>query len=98
VLSVADRSGVSVELEQRRQDYVETELRAAFEHVAPAYGIDARLEVRIGDPFNAICRSAESHRADEVVVGASTSLGHRVAGSLAVKLVRQAKWPVTVVP
>jgi nucleotide-binding universal stress UspA family protein len=97
-LSIADRTGVSVVLEQQSQDDVETELRTAFEHVAPAYGIDAQFVIRTGDPFTEICHVAESHRADAVVVGASTSLGHRVAGSLAVKLVRQAKWPVTVVP
>jgi nucleotide-binding universal stress UspA family protein len=33
-----------------------------------------------------------------VVVGSSESLGHRVAGSIAVRLVRGARWPVTVVP
>jgi nucleotide-binding universal stress UspA family protein len=98
VLTVADRTGASVALEQLHQDDVETELRTAFEHVAPTYGIDAQLVIRTGDPFREICRLAESHRADAVVVGASTTLGHRVAGSLAIRLVRQAKWPVTVVP
>jgi nucleotide-binding universal stress UspA family protein len=98
VLAAADRSGASIGLEQLHQDDVETELRTAFEHVAPTYGIDAHLVIRTGDPFSEICRTAESHRADAVVVGASTSLGHRVAGSLAIRLVRQAKWPVTVVP
>src|SRR3954454_875387 len=98
VLTVADRTGASVALEQRHQDDTETELRTAFEQVAPTYGIDAQLVIKTGDPFSEICRLAESRRADAVVVGASTSLGHRVAGSLAIKLVRQAKWPVTVVP
>src|SRR4051794_6845576 len=90
VLAVADRTGAGIMLEQRRQDDVESELRTAFEQVAPTYGIDAQLVIRTGDPFTETCRLAESHRADAVVVGASTSLGHRIAGSLAVKLVRQA--------
>ena len=33
-----------------------------------------------------------------VVVGASEHLGHRIVGSLASRLVRAGKWPVTVVP
>jgi nucleotide-binding universal stress UspA family protein len=47
---------------------------------------------------------AELHRiareicADAIVVGASTKPGHRLAGSLALRLVRARKWPVTVVP
>ncbi len=98
LLTAADRTGASVALEQGHQDDVETELRNAIEHVAPTYGINAQLVVRTGDPFREICRLAESHHADAVVVGASTSLGHRIAGSLAIRLVRQAKWPVTVVP
>jgi nucleotide-binding universal stress UspA family protein len=32
------------------------------------------------------------------VVGASTHAGHRLVGSLAVRLVKAARWPVTVVP
>jgi nucleotide-binding universal stress UspA family protein len=37
-------------------------------------------------------------RADAIVVGASAKAGHRLIGSLAVRLVRAGKWPVTVVP
>jgi nucleotide-binding universal stress UspA family protein len=98
VLAVADRTGTGIALEQRHQAQVETELRNSFEHIAPTYGIDAQFVVSNGDPFTEICRLAESQRADAVVVGASMSMGHRVAGSLAIRLVRQAKWPVTVVP
>jgi nucleotide-binding universal stress UspA family protein len=36
--------------------------------------------------------------ADAVVVGASAHAGHRLVGSLAVRLVKAARWPVTVVP
>ena len=41
---------------------------------------------------------ADELRADAVVVGASTQAGHRFVGSLALHLVRTARWPVTVVP
>ena len=33
-----------------------------------------------------------------VVVGASAKAGHRWVGSLAVRLVKAGRWPVTVVP
>lgn len=59
---------------------------------------DAEFRVEHGDPFSGICRVAEAERADAVVVGASASAGHRFVGSLAVKLVRAGRWPVTVVP
>jgi nucleotide-binding universal stress UspA family protein len=41
---------------------------------------------------------ADEVRADAVVVGASTKAGHRLVGSLAVRLVKAGRWPVTVVP
>jgi nucleotide-binding universal stress UspA family protein len=43
-------------------------------------------------------RAATETRADAVVVGASEHAGHRIVGSLATRLVRAGKWPVTVVP
>ena len=51
-----------------------------------------------GDPLAELTRIAEETRADAVVVGASEHLGHRIVGSLASRLVRAGKWPVTVVP
>ena len=51
-----------------------------------------------GDPYSELVRVASQLRADAVVVGASSRLGHRFVGSLAVRLVKAGKWPVTVVP
>ena len=51
-----------------------------------------------GDPFTEICRVASEIRADALVVGASAKAGHRLVGSLAIRLVRAGRWPVTVVP
>lgn len=51
-----------------------------------------------GDPYTEIVRLADDLRADGVVVGASTKAGHRIVGSLAGRLVKSGKWPVTVVP
>jgi nucleotide-binding universal stress UspA family protein len=55
------------------------------------------LAVR-GDPYTELKRVAEEVRADAVVVGASAKAGHRFVGSLAVRLVKAGRWPVTVVP
>ena len=62
------------------------------------FGIPVTFEARRGEPFAEICRVADEVRADAIVVGASTKAGHRFVGSLAVRLVRAGKWPVTVVP
>ena len=39
-----------------------------------------------GDPYSVITQIAHDVSADAIVVGASTRLGHRIAGSLAVRL------------
>jgi len=51
-----------------------------------------------GDPFHGLCDFATKLRADAVVIGASQKTGHRIVGSVAVRLVKAGKWPVTVVP
>jgi nucleotide-binding universal stress UspA family protein len=49
-------------------------------------------------PDNVLARVADESRADAVIVGASAQAGHRLLGSVAVRLVRTGRWPVTVVP
>ena len=61
-------------------------------------GIKVTFVAARGDPFIEIRRIADEVRADAIVVGASAHAGHRFVGSLAVRLVRAGKWPVTVVP
>lgn len=56
------------------------------------------LVVRRGDPATELALVAEESRADMVVVGASTSLAHRLAGSLPQRLSRRRRWVLTVVP
>jgi nucleotide-binding universal stress UspA family protein len=51
-----------------------------------------------GDPVTALREAADCCHADTVVVGASTSAGHRIAGSVATRLIRAGHWPVVVVP
>ncbi|MFC3989325.1 universal stress protein, partial [Actinoplanes siamensis] len=57
-----------------------------------------RLSARPAEPFTELTAAARETRADAVIVGRSAGILHRIAGSLAVKLVRCGKWPVTVVP
>ncbi|WP_028936868.1 universal stress protein [Pseudonocardia spinosispora] len=65
---------------------------------AKAYQVSAEFLVRSGDPVTEIERVADEVKVDAVVVGASTQAGHRLIGSVAVRLVRAGRWPVTVVP
>jgi nucleotide-binding universal stress UspA family protein len=60
--------------------------------------MEARLVTVHGDPYIEIVRAADDMRADAVVVGASMKAGHRFIGSLAGRLIKAGKWPVTVVP
>jgi nucleotide-binding universal stress UspA family protein len=74
------------------------ELRDTIEEQSQRLGVDATFYEREGSPFNELVKLADELRADALVVGASTQAGHRFVGSLALHLVRAARWPVTVVP
>jgi len=74
------------------------ELRETIETNSARLGVEATFVERAGSPFTEITALADELRADAVVVGASTQAGHKFAGSLALHLVRAARWPVTVVP
>ena len=79
----------------RDREAGETELRKTVEKAAEHFGIPAAtLRVCDGDPFEQLTSVADEVGADEIVVGAST----RRLGSLAVRLIRDGRWPVTVVP
>jgi len=73
-------------------------LRAAITENAPRIGMDIAFVEMTGSPFDEIVRIADELRVDAVVVGASTSGGRRWVGSMALRLVKAARWPVTVVP
>jgi nucleotide-binding universal stress UspA family protein len=98
LLTLADHTGLATRAELDTQDQIEAQLRTELGRQARLWGVDARLEVRQGDPLGVLTEMADEVRADAVIVGSSRSLGHRVAGSLAVRLVRCGRWPVTVVP
>jgi nucleotide-binding universal stress UspA family protein len=74
------------------------DLHRQVEAAAAYVGIETEWFVAKGDPYSEITRIATEIAADAVLVGASASAGHKLVGSLAVRLVRAGKWPVTVVP
>jgi nucleotide-binding universal stress UspA family protein len=80
------------------QDELARQLRQSVVEGAALLGIDAEFVVRRGNPYRELIAVAGERRVDAVVVGASGSSGRRFVGSLAGRLVRDAKWPVTVVP
>ena len=77
---------------------VANELRATVNEESKRIGLDAVFVDQEGNPFTEIVRVADELHADAVIIGASSKAGHRFVGSLAVHLVKVARWPVTVVP
>jgi nucleotide-binding universal stress UspA family protein len=98
LISIADRVGMATKEILDAQDELEAQLREALRIQTAHWGVDAVLVVRSGDPLNVLSEVAREVRADAVIVGSSASPAHRIAGSLAVRLVRARRWPVTVVP
>jgi len=84
--------------EDQAREQLARDMRERIEAGAKELGINATFVVAHGDPFTEIKRIAAETRADAIVVGASARAGHRFVGSLAVRLVRAGRWPVTVVP
>ena len=77
---------------------VADDLRRQIKAGTARSGIKARFIEARGDAYTEISKICKMVLADAVVVGASTSTGHRLVGSLGVRLVRAGRWPVTVVP
>jgi nucleotide-binding universal stress UspA family protein len=80
------------------QQEIAQNLRQLVTEGARLVGIEAEFVMRHGNPYRELLRVADEFRVDAVVVGASTRSGRRFVGSLAGRLVRDAKWPITVVP
>ncbi|MFE7750132.1 universal stress protein [Streptomyces sp. NPDC057428] len=74
------------------------EIRKATERLKDIWNVRWEFHTFRGDPYNGLVTAADELKADAVVVGASESAGHRFVGSVAVRLVKSGRWPVTVVP
>ena len=98
-MALASPAGPSVLMaESEAHDEIAKELADRADRMASELGIPVTFIMAHGDPYHEITRIAKETRADAIVVGASLKAGHRLMGSLAVRLVRAGKWPVTVVP
>jgi nucleotide-binding universal stress UspA family protein len=81
------------------QDEIEERLLAHLNEQAAAAGVDTAFVTDCGDPCRVLPATADRIRADAVIIGSSTSLFHRVAGSsLSGRLTRSRHWPVIIVP
>ncbi|WP_030187003.1 universal stress protein [Streptomyces violaceorubidus] len=74
------------------------QIREATERVKGIFDVRWEFHTFRGDPYSGLVRTADELKADAVVVGASEQAGHRFVGSVAVRLVKAGRWPVTVVP
>jgi nucleotide-binding universal stress UspA family protein len=98
-MALASPAGPGVLMaETEAHDEIAKELADRADRMASELGISVTFIMAHGDPYHEITRIAVETRADAIVVGASLKAGHRLMGSLAVRLVRAGKWPVTVVP
>jgi nucleotide-binding universal stress UspA family protein len=79
-------------------DQVAEELKQLLLDRTAETGMAGEFRAVQGDPLAELIKIAAETHADAVVIGASEHLGHRIVGSLAARLVRAGKWPVTVVP
>ncbi|MFC4912701.1 universal stress protein [Actinomadura gamaensis] len=95
-MSTLTPGGAAVLREAAEQvaEEMRTELAKAAERTHVAY----EFRTEAGDAAAVLSKIADEVRADAVVVGASAQAGHRLVGSVAVRLVRAGRWPVTVVP
>ena len=94
VASMPAAAGAAVQMNHAIAEQIRAEIKAQ----APRLGLEITFLERSGDPFTEIVRIADELRVDAVIFGASTSGGHRWMGSIASRLVKIARWPVTVVP
>jgi nucleotide-binding universal stress UspA family protein len=95
--SAALAPGLAAAMPQATSE-VAAEMEAEIVPRAAEIGIRMQFVSVVGDPWTELTRLADELRADAVVVGASESAGHRIIGSLAGRLVRAGRWPVSVVP
>jgi nucleotide-binding universal stress UspA family protein len=94
-VAYGDQFAQTAEMIASSRQETEAELREAASRADEYYGLPPGcILVRDGDPTDELTRVAEEVHADGIVVGASE---HRL-GSVAARLIRNGRWPVTVVP
>jgi len=73
VASMPAAAGAAVQMNHAIAEQIRAEIKAQ----APRLGLEITFLERSGDPFTEIVRIADELRVDAVIVGASTSGGHR---------------------
>jgi nucleotide-binding universal stress UspA family protein len=94
----ASAGAAMMQLGQELAADLEQQIREAAERIPNGDRVDWQFISQPGDPYNGLVEVADRLRADAVVIGASKKAGHRIVGSVAVRLVKAGRWPVTVVP
>jgi nucleotide-binding universal stress UspA family protein len=77
---------------------IAAQIRQETERVKDTFEVRWQFHTFRGDPYGGLVKAADELKADAVVVGASEQAGHRFIGSVAIRLVKAGRWPVTVVP
>ena len=77
---------------------LERQIHEAAERLPEGHHVFWEFHTAEGDPYRGLVELADRLRADAVVIGASERAGHRILGSVAIRLVKAGRWPVTVVP
>ncbi|GCB42941.1 universal stress protein [Streptomyces sp. NL15-2K] len=99
VMSAGAAVGAPVaETTDRIAEDLVAEIRTETDRVKGIFDFRWEFHTFRGDPYNGLVKAADQLKADAVVVGASEQAGHRIIGSVAVRLVKAGRWPVTVVP
>ncbi|MEU9132768.1 universal stress protein [Kitasatospora sp. NPDC048540] len=99
VLGTAVAMGASVaEVTEEVAESLVAEIRAWADRMRGVFEVRWQFVTFRGDPYGGLVATADRLKADAVVVGASEQAGHRIVGSVAVRLVKSGRWPVTVVP
>lgn len=73
-------------------------VRIEMDRQGTALGVDIAVVERDGSPYVETVRLAGELRVDAVVMGGGRNFGYRYLGSPATRLVRNAQWPITVIP
>lgn len=79
-------------------DTIQQDIQQQVERHMVGTGVTWRFVAGTGDPVRLLENVAGDNQADAVIVGHSQHREHRFVGSVAIRLVRSAKWPTIVVP
>lgn len=96
-LGTALAASAGIALPHEDDEYA-AELERVARMRAAETGIALEFLRRSGSPYDQLMAVADQLHIDAIVVGASHRAGQAIVGSLAGRLIRHARWPVTVVP